>query len=162
MTNIILLEQLKEFMEDSVHDLILPVAMQKEDKEPPEPRAAEVYSMRLPDGKSYKKKAPYIINQVITNRNGISPDGRPCTVTEVRSVFCVYNGDEQAGGLALLELMDRIRIALLKQVVIGKQFRLDTEDSPEYLIYTDDTAPYYGGEMMTTWYMPVVKREVTV
>lgn len=162
MTNITLLERLNEFMEEETKDLLLPVAMQKEDTEQPKPRAVEVHSTRLPDGRAYKKKAPYIINQVITSKNGVTPNGRPCTLTEVRSVFCIYDDDEQVGGLALLNLMERIRIALLKKVVIGKQFRLNTEDSPEYLIYTENSAPYYGGEMMTTWYMPVVQREVTI
>ena len=29
-----------------------------------------------------------------------------------------------------------------------------------YLIYPDDYAPYYFGEMMTNWTIPEIKREV--
>ena len=57
MTKVVLLEQLKAFTEASVHKLILPVAQQKEDKEPPQPRPAEVYRARLPDGKAAKTRS---------------------------------------------------------------------------------------------------------
>ena len=46
MSKVILLEQLKEFSESVTRDIILPVAQQKEDKEPPKPRAAEVFCTR--------------------------------------------------------------------------------------------------------------------
>ena len=45
-------------------DMILPVAMQQGDTEQAY-RAPEVYLMRLPDSRSAKKKAPYIIHRVI-------------------------------------------------------------------------------------------------
>ena len=38
MTKVVLLEQLKVFTEEATHDLILPVARQKEDREQPAPR----------------------------------------------------------------------------------------------------------------------------
>ena len=60
--------------------------------------------------------------------------------------------------MLLLDLMERVRIALLRQVVIGRQFELDLQNSFEQLIYPDDTAPYYAGEMMSNWKMPAVER----
>lgn len=39
----------------------------------------------------------------------------------VRSIFAVYNDDEQEGGLMLLNLMERLRIRLLREVVIGRR-----------------------------------------
>lgn len=78
----------------------------------------------------------------------------------VRSIFAVYNDDEQEGGLMLLNLMERLRIRLLREVVIGRRFQLDLEAGLETFIYPDDTAPYYAGEMTTTWRVPGVEREV--
>ena len=48
MSKVILLKELKSFTLDVTRDLIFPVAQQKEDKEPPKPRAAEVFCTRLP------------------------------------------------------------------------------------------------------------------
>lgn len=60
----------------------------------------------------------------------------------------------------LLALMERLRIALLKQVVIGNQFALNTQAGLETMCYPDDTAPYFSGEMVSTWRLPGIQREV--
>ena len=143
MTKVVLLKQLKEFTEERVKDLLLPVAQQKEDEEPPKDRPAEVYRTRLPDSRAAKKKAPYILHQVITGK-----------------VFCVYHKDEQEGGLALLNLMERLRIAMLEEGIVGKQFVLDREAGLESLVYPDNTAPYYAGEMISVWKLPIIERKV--
>ena len=122
MTAIELLFQLKLFTEDAVSELLLPVRMQKDDDEPPPPRPADVYLMRLPDSKAATKKAPYIIHQVITGSDSQQEGERERGIAAVRTIFCVYSEDEQAGGMLLLNLMERLRIALLRQVVIGDQF----------------------------------------
>ena len=161
MTRVILLEQLKTFTEASVRDLLLPVRQQKEDAEPPVDRTARVYTMRLVKSTAAQKAAPYIIHQVITGKD-IQPQGqRAAAQAMVRSIFCVFNEDEEAGALSLLGLMERLRIDLLKQIIIGKQFRLDLEVGLETLIYPDDTAPYYAGEMISSWKIPGVEREVS-
>ncbi len=160
MTKNILLDRLRDFTLDATRDIIMPVKRQKEDKEDPEPRAADVYRMRLPDSKSATKKAPYVLHQIITGKD-IQPDGRleSASVT-VRTIFCVYSDDEQEGGLMLLNLMERFRIKLLREVIIGDQFQLDLESGLESLIYPDDTAPFFAGEMVSVWKMPSVEREV--
>lgn len=160
MTKVVLLESLKEFSQASTKDIILPVRQQKEDKGPPDPRAAEVYLMRLKKSDAAKKAAPYILHQVITGKDVQQEGQREIARAVIRSIFCVYNDDEQEGALMLLGLMERLRIDLLKQVVIGKQFQLDLTDGIEMLIYPDDTAPYYAGEMISTWLLPRVEREV--
>lgn len=158
MTNITLLERLKLFTEDAIKDIILPVRLQKGDAEQ-KSRAADVYLMRLPDSKAATKKAPYIIHQFVTGKD-TQPAGRQESGSSVvRSVFCVYCDDEQAGALHLLNLMERLRIRLLQQVIIGQQYQLDLETGVEMLIYPEDSAPYFAGEMSTTWKMPSVERE---
>lgn len=153
MTAVILLEQLAAFTEEATKDLIMPTKMQSADNEPVF-RSAEVHKMRLPDSRSAKKKAPYIIHQLIT--------GKDTTISSavVRSIFCVYNEREDEGSLMLLNLMERLRIALLKAGTVGEQFTLDINAGMERMIYPDDTAPFYAGEMISTWKMPRVEREV--
>lgn len=158
MTHITLLEQIKAFTENAIKDIILPVRRQKGDTEQ-QSRVAEVYLMRLPDSKAATKKAPYIIHQVVTSKD-MQPAGKQeAGKSVVRSVFCVYCENEQEGAMNLLNLMERIRIRLLQQVVIGQQYQLDLEAGLEFMIYPEDTAPYYAGEMSTTWHMPSVERE---
>lgn len=160
MTKVILLEQLQDFTLEATRDLLLPVSQQKEDKEPPADRAAAVYRMRLPDSRSAAKKAPYILHQALINNDIQLPGQKPKATATVRSIFCVYHRDEQEGGLALLNLMERFRIALLEQVVIGKQFKLNLEAGLEGLVYQENTAPYYAGEMVSVWDLPIIERKV--
>ena len=158
MTLVNLLEQLKTVTDDAVKDLLLPVRAQKGDTAAVD-RPATVYKMRLPDSTSATKKAPYIIHQIVTSKD-TQPSGQlEAGNAVVRSIFCVYCNDEQEGALHLLNLMERLRIRLLQDVVIGGQFELDLEAGVEALIYPENTAPYFAGEMSTTWKMPSVERK---
>lgn len=158
MTNITLLKQLKLFTNDTIKDIILPVRKQKGDTEQ-QSRAADVYLMRLPDSTAATKKAPYIIHQFVTGKDSKPAGRQESSRSVVRSVFCVYCENEQEGAMNLLNLMERIRIRLLQQVIIGQQYQLDLDAGVEMLIYPEDSAPYYAGEMSTTWKMPSVERE---
>lgn len=160
MTRITLLERLRDFTKAATAELMMPVRMQKGDTEQ-QYRPAAVYLMRLPDGTSATKKAPYVLHQLITGKDQQSQGQNIEASAQVRSICCVYNDDEQEGGLMLLNLVERLRVALLKQVVIGGQFTLDLEAGLEVLIYPDDTAPYFVGEMISTWKLPAIEREVS-
>ena len=154
-----LLEAVKRFTEDATGELMMPVRIQRAGEEQTY-RAAEVFLMRLPDSKSVFKKAPYILHQLITAQDRQPPGQRPVSTALVRSIFCVYNDDEQEGGLMLLNLMERLRIALERKIVIEKRYKLLLDPAMEALVYTEDTAPYYAGEMVSTWKIPAIEREV--
>lgn len=159
MTKVLLLSELKSFCKNAVKNFKLPTALQKGDTEitlrPP-----DVYQMRLPNSKAAEKVAPYIILQLVTGKDEQSP-GQPSDSTAlVRLIFCVYSRDEQEGALSLLNVMEAVRIELLKSEVVGKKFNLDKKEGVETLIYPDDTAPYFMGEMMTSWHLPPVEREI--
>ena len=124
MTSVVLLEQLKAFTEKIMADMILPVAMQQGDTEQAY-RAPEVYLMRLPDSRSAKKKAPYIIHRVIPLATEQQPGSEERTVVSVRSIFCCYNPDEQEGDLALLNMMERFRVELLNFSPPVRGFHID-------------------------------------
>ena len=161
MTKNDLLETYKRFTEATLNNLILPVQQQREDKIPPGPRAPEVHIMGLEDFSAAKKKAPYIFHQVITARDWWTPGTpRPDSQATVRSVAAVYHLNSQEGQLALLEIFERMRTALLKHGVIGGRFKLDYSEGIEYLIYPDNIPPFYAGEMITVWKLPLVEREV--
>jgi hypothetical protein len=159
MTSVMLLEALKLRTEAATCELLMPV---KPTKEKPEAknRTPDVYKTRLPDGKASNQYAPYVLHTVI-NTSYKREEGTASLLglVNVRTLYCVYNPDEQEGGLMLLNLMERIRIDLLKNPIIEKQFKLYDDDGIEQLVYPDDTAPFYLGEMITTWKMPPVQRE---
>jgi len=159
VTRLDLLGVLCDVTREATADIIMPARMQKGDEEQLF-RTADVHRMRLPDSSAAQKKAPYIIHQAITSRDTQPAGERVSSVATVRSIFCVYNDNEEEGGLMLLGLMERLRIHLLRQVVIGVRYQLDLEAGMESLIYPDDTAPYYAGEMSSTWILPAIKREV--
>jgi len=158
MDKVILLDELKKFTEQVTADLLMPVQRQK--NEEPAPRPARVYKMNLPDMKASEQKAPYIIHQIVTGRDEQLPGEQPNANTLVRTVFCVYNPDAGEGGLMVLNLMERLRIALLRQRVIGGQFQLDMQEGIETLVYPhENTGNFYLGEMVSTWFIPAIKRE---
>ena len=160
MTRVWLLESLKARMEQDIKDLIMPVKAQKGDTEE-ETRPAEVWNGRLPDMKSTTKKAPYVLNTILTSRFRQVPGQPPESLVSVRTVYCVYNSDDHEGALMLLNLMDRIRISLQKNPIVDGKYELNmTEDGITDFVYPDDTAPFFMGEMVTEWIMPPVEREV--
>lgn len=169
MTRITLLEQMKEFSEALTSDLLLPVQMQEEDEEQPPNRAPTVYIPCLPELRAYAQKAPFMTHEIVTGKDKVVDDPhmgkRKISVTVVRSCFCVYHKNEQEGRLALLTLMERMRIGLQEAVVIGKQFKLDLEAGIETLVYPGNpnqtaVSPFYLGEMITTWHLPIIERKV--
>ena len=116
--------------------------------------------MRLPDESAAKEYAPYIIHQFVTGSDEQQAGERVKSYALVRSIFSVYNKDSSEGSLMLLNLMERLRIAWLEQVVIAQQFQLDLSQKLEGLAYPDDIAPFFAGEMMSVWKMPAVERKV--
>jgi len=159
MTRIDLLERLRVLTIDATADIIMPTALQKGDEEQG-CRAADVHLMRLPDSSSAKKKAPYIIHQLITGKDSQVSGSEASASAVVRSIFCVYNDNEEDGALMLVNIMERLRIRLLKQVVIDGRYQLDLQAGLESLVYIDNIAPYYAGEMVSTWKLPAIKREI--
>ncbi len=164
MTRSKLLHDLKLFCADAVKDIILPTSVQKNDKTCKE-RAPEIYKMRLTDSQEAKKLAPYIILQFLNSVDKQEHGSRAESLAVIRFIFCVYDKDEQEGAMMLLNVMDAVRIKLLKEVVIGEQFKLDTSEGLESLVYPvspefPDTAPYFGGEMIGNFILPPIEREV--
>ena len=170
-TKVGLLYALKAFTELATGDMKLPVKRQSEDEKEPEPRAAAVHLTRLPDMKSFQKKAPFILHQAVTSEDALANVNKGTglqirremkSAAVIRSVFCVYHPNEEEGGLALLNLMETMRVGLLLFPLLDNVFELDLDEGISQMVYPETggrgTAPYYLGEMVTTWKLPPVKR----
>ena len=142
MTPLQLLDALEAFVKQETKDILLPVRVDRKSGENKE-RAAEVYKMRLPNKTAQTERVPYLLLQYIKSTDTQEQGQEPESECTVRIVAATYSEDESA---------------LLKDGVVGGQFVLK---SPlEMIVYPDSTAPYYLGEMMTTWTMPIIESEV--
>ena len=145
-TKVGLLYALKDFTTETVKDLLMPVKRQKQDEREPKRRAAAVFLARLPDMTSFEKKAPFILHQAVTSEDGLKNankgTGRESRLelqssAIIRSVFCVYHPDEEEGGLALLNIMEEMRIALLMYPTLNKVFELDLKEGISQMVYPE-------------------------
>lgn len=170
-TKVGLLYALKAFTKLATKDLLLLVKRQSRDEREPKPRPAAVHLTRLPDMASFEKKAPFILHQVVTGQDELGNINRGTgqqilrelkSTAVIRSVFCVYNPNEEEGGLTLLNLMETVRVSLLLFPTLDNVFELDLDEGIGQMVYPETgergTAPYYLGEMVTTWKLPEVKR----
>ncbi len=159
MVRNVLLENLKELCKDALKNMKLPTAVQKGDTEEVW-RAPDIYLMRLPDLNSWDKKAPYIIIQFLEGQD-IQEEGKQSKSTAlIRFVFAVYDKNAEHGALELLEVMNAIRIRLLSQVIVGREFKLITTEGVNSAVYGSESAPYYGGEITCKFNLPPIEREV--
>ena len=163
MTRNEFLDELKEFMEGVFADIKLPVKLQTINDEVSY-RPPEIYSMRLPDSKSAYKKVPYVINRIVTSQSVGKPGELRERTCVVDSIFAVYSEDENEGARKLIQLFDRIEFELINAGGVGEgnMYELIREQPIEFLIYPEDTAPYYMGEMVTTWRMPPIEQEMPI
>lgn len=159
MTVVDLLNALKALCEDEVKNMILPTAVQNGDKKRIV-RAPEFYLQRLPKSENAKKLAPYCIIQAIHTKHIQNPGSRPLFSVEVRFIFCVYGENEQEGAIMLLNFMERVQQQLLKKISIKNAGLLNVTEPLETFVYPDDTAPYFAGEMVGTFILPAIEREV--
>ena len=157
MTPLELLDALKAFIEENTKDILLPVRVDRKSGEAKE-RPAEVYKMRLPTKDAETKRIPYILLQYIKSTDTQTAGEPPESSCMVRIVAATYSEDGEEGALCVLNLLTRIRIAFLRDGVIAEHFML--KPPIEMIVYPDSTPPYYLGEMMTEWRMPIVESEV--
>ena len=157
MTPLELLDALKAFIEENTKDILLPVRVDRKCGEAKE-RPAEVYKMRLPTKDAETKRIPYVLLQYIKSTDTQTAGEPPESSCMVRIVAATYSEDGEEGALCVLNLLTRIRIAFLRDGVIAERFML--KPPIEMIVYPDSTPPYYLGEMMTEWRMPIVESEV--
>lgn len=156
MTPTILLEALRDYIEEKTKDLILPLRVKTGATE--KERPPKVYMMNLPSKEDEIQQIPYILIKYLTGKDEQQPGEATESEARVRIIVATYNEDGQEGALALLNVISRIRLSLLKEREVGGQFRLIMP--VESIVYPENTSPYYLGEIMTMWTLPPIEREV--
>jgi hypothetical protein len=155
MTPVILLDNLEEFIKKKTNNIKLQVRVRGTEQKQEKERAADLYKMRLPTKEDETEKVPYILLQFLTGKDGEVQEGSTC---QIRIVVGTYAENDSMGAYDVLNVILRIRSELEKAGVIGGYFAL--KKPLEYLVYPDNTRPYFFGEMITNWSIPEINREV--
>ncbi len=158
MTRVELLNDLKKLCEDALKNYKLPTAVQEGDRERVI-KSPDVYLMRLPNAESWKKKVPYVIVQFTDGSDKQESGDQPESTAFIRFFITVYDEDESHGALSLVNVMDTLRLALLKPAIIGKQFFLSLSEGLESGVYDYIDPPYYSGEITGKFILPPVEKE---
>lgn len=157
MTSTHLLNTLADFIQETTKDMVLPARVLKEGAEPKQ-RPPHVFKMRVPNKEGETQQIPYIIVQHLKGKDERNERGEMDSTAVVRIVVAVYGSNQEEGAMSVENLLTRMRIALLKKGMVANKFLL--KFPLEYVVYPDSTEPYYLGEMITNWQMPVIEREV--
>lgn len=156
MTPVILMNELKRYIETHTKDMLLPVRTRATDEKEKE-RAPKVYLMNLPKKEEEIQQIPYILIKYLTGKNEQEQGSYTESEAKVRIIIATYNEDAEEGAMALLNVISRLRYHFLRDRQVGNQFRLILP--MEDIVYPDNTNPYYLGEIMTTWTLPQVEME---
>ena len=156
MTPVDLVDQLKVFAEEKLENLLLPIRTPP--KEDAKYRRPEVFKMNLPDLPSQKEKAPYVVLQFVNGSDEQNDGEEDYSICKIRVVVCAYSDNLGEGSMHVLNMLTRLRTELLRERVLGKRYLLKLP--LEYLVYPDNPAPYFFGEMMTVWEIPTIRREI--
>lgn len=153
MTPLVLLDELQAFVIKATKDIVL-MSRERDENDKRKESKITVFKMRLPNKEAETQQVPYILLQFINGKDLDDSDD----VAYVRIVFTSYCEDREQGSLDVLNVLSTIRTNLLKLISLGGYFTL--KRPLEYMVYPEDTSPYYMGEMMTIWQMPDIKKEV--
>ncbi|MDF9845562.1 MULTISPECIES: hypothetical protein [unclassified Paenibacillus] len=134
-----LIQAIKSFLEELVKDSV--IAM---------PAVHLGYLPRKNKDNAKEPEFPYILVRPAT---GI--DQNDCKVT-VHLIFGSESEDDQ-GFLDLFNQMERVRIALLKQPIVDKRFRMELPFKWEFP--PEQPEPYTIGLVTTIWTLPTVLSE---
>lgn len=156
MTPLDLLDALKDYIENEIKGLVLPTRVDRKSGKTPE-RPAEVHTMALPNKKAETERIPYVLLQFLTSKDEQEPGEQPESRCKIRIVAATYSEDKAEGSLCLLNLLTRIRMGFLRDGSIQDRYLLKMP--LEMIIYPDNTAPYYLGEIMSEWTLPPIKTE---
>ncbi len=158
MTPTDLLEQFRVFVLDTLSEMQLPI--NQSPVKQPILRSPEVFLMYPPDENAHRDRAPYVLLQFLTGDDSQKDGENPKSTCNIRVVVCACSHDRSEGGLHVLNMLSRLRIALLEQRVLADRYVLQMP--LEYIVWPDNkTEPFYFGEMMTVWEMPTIERIVT-
>lgn len=159
MTPLILMDALKEFVEECTKDMQLLVRAKSTETPETKLRAPTIYKMDLPRKEDDLKLAPFVVVQFLTGTDQQKPTQNPKSIVTIRFVTVCYCEDMGEGKMNVLNVIQRIRNALLKRPVITEYFTLADGEDVEYLVNPNPPAPYFDGELFAKFEIPPIVHE---
>ncbi|MDO4301780.1 MAG: hypothetical protein Q4D26_10365 [Clostridia bacterium] len=156
MSPIFLINDLKYFVQECTKDLLLEVKTNPKDEKVIKP--ANVFIGSPPAKVKNIQYIPYIILRLLTGKDEQKESEEENSTIKVRLIAATYSEDSEKGYIDVMNVIDRLRIELLKNRVLNNKYTLKLP--LEYIIYEDDTGPYSIGEIITTWEIPSIRQEV--
>ena len=152
MTPLDLLESLKEYIQVKTKDMQLLARVPEDGKESAR-RPPKVFKGNLPEKEDKKKAAPYILLKLLTTKS--DEEERKAMV---RIIVVTYSEDKEENYIQCLNVLSRLEKDLLEDVVIADRYLC--QKPIETIMYDEDLEVYQIGEMMTTWELPPIQRNV--
>ncbi|GIO33122.1 hypothetical protein J2TS6_42630 [Paenibacillus albilobatus] len=112
----------------------------------------EVINGKLIPPRASDSDFPYIIIRALDGE-----DGEDYGSVKIRILVGTKSADDE-GYLDILHLIEVLRNSLLSTAVIGQRFEI--KRPLKWTLYEDQPYPEWIGEIMTTWTVPTVLREV--
>ena len=117
MTVINLLEALKAELENITKDLMLEVKTKKGEEKTI--KSPAVYLGQLPSKAEATQYVPYILVKALTGQDSQTAGQMPESECKTRIIVVAYSENSSTGYMDVLNVIDRIRIGLLKERIIA-------------------------------------------
>lgn len=159
MTPSLLLDALTTFVKECTKDLRLPVRSKQTEKPELTLRAPTVYKMDLPSKEDDLKLAPFIVVQLLPGEDTFDPGDDPRSTVQVRFVTVCYCDNMSEGKMYVLNVIERLREGILKNLVIADHFALASDAKVEWVVNPNPPASYFDGEIFTKFEIPPIVQE---
>lgn len=157
MTPIFLLDSLKEYVIDVTRNLQQETKAKRNDEKTIESIQVFIGNPPVKDGVG-TKYIPYIILRLLHGADEQIEGSNEKSTVKVRMIIATRGDNCEESYKAAINVIDRLRISLLKDRVIDRKYTLKMP--VEYVVYEDDTGPFTIGEIITTWEIPSIRQEV--
>lgn len=151
-----LMETVRNFIEDDLKEIRLKVKQAEWNDQPLE-RAVKVFAYMTPNPSDNTEAVPYILLQFV---KGADDEDKETSIQEstatIRGYIALYDWEAKEGQMAILNVIEKLRLDLLSRGVIGGKYELLKPF--EYRFYDDMTMPYHEAEFIMNWRIQPVKR----
>jgi hypothetical protein len=73
-------------------------------------------------------------------------------------VVAAYNPENPSTSLGAVEILERLRVGLLRFPLIADRFTLKEDTGIEREVYTADAPPYFFGELRAAYAAPAIEQ----
>lgn len=146
-----LLDRAEEFIREDMKEIRLPVNPKA--NEDTTPRPFDVMKMALEDPEDWEGRIPYILIQLLSGK-----DQEGDATAKLRFIICTYDRNREAGKMALVHVVQKLRFDLMRAGTLGNEFAL--RKPLEYLFINDDTGAYHLAEIHATYSLPEIERYI--